>query len=151
MMKVKSGYKATIVVGLFLLILVGCNFFKKKSGPTVHPPDMHTSEISIDWQGTYKGVIPCADCPGIETEITLYMDKRYCKKTKYLGEVSPRVFEQTGTFVWDSTGSVIQLNSIQNAPTKYKVGENYLQQLDLEGDEINGELKEHYILEKKLE
>lgn len=149
-MKVKSGYKI-LVVCLFLLILVGCNFFKKKSSPTVHPPDMHTSEISLDWQGTYKGVLPCADCQGIETEIILYKDKRYSKKTKYPGKDSPRVFEQTGTFVWDSTGSVIQLNSIKNAPTKYKVGENYLQQLDLEGDEIKGDLKEHYILEKMLE
>ena len=146
-MKIKSGY----IIGLFLLFLVGCNSSKKESAPTVYPPDMHTSEISLDWDGTYKGVLPCADCPGIETEITLYKDKRYAKKTKYLGEGSRRFFEQTGTFVWDSTGSVIQLNSIKNAASKYKVGENYLQQLDLEGNEINGELKEHYMLEKMLE
>jgi len=147
MMIIKSGYKILIVC-LFLLFLVGCNFSKKESPPTVYPPDMNTSEISLDWQGTYKGVLPCADCPGIETEITLYKDKRYSKKTKYLGKDSRRVFEQTGTFVWDSTGSVIQLNSIKNAATKYKVGENYLQQLDLEGNEIKGDLKEHYILDK---
>ena len=149
-MKIKSGYKI-IVIGLFLLFLVRCNSSKKESTPRVYPPDMHTSEISLDWQGTYKGVLPCADCPGIETEITLYKDKRFSKKTKYQGKDNRRVFEQTGTFVWDSTGSVIQLNSKTNAASKYKVGENYLQQLDLEGNEINGELKEHYMLEKMLE
>lgn len=144
---IKSGFKI-LIVGLILVFLVGCNFSKKESTSTVYPPDMHTSEINLDWQGTYKGVLPCADCQGIETEITLYKDKRYTKKTKYLGDDSRQVFEQKGIFVWDSTGSFIQLDSIKNAATKYKVGENYLQQLDLEGNVIRGDLKEHYILEK---
>ncbi|MFP4023288.1 MAG: copper resistance protein NlpE [Thiohalospira sp.] len=149
-MKINSGYKV-LVVCLFLVFLVRCNSSKKESASTVSPPDMHTSEISLDWQGTYKGVLPCADCPGIETEITLYKDKRFAKKTKYQGAANRQVFEESGTFVWDSTGSFILLNSIKNATTKYKVGENYLQQLDLKGNVINGELKEHYILEKMLE
>lgn len=33
--------------------------------------DMHTSQIALDWSGIYKGVLPCADCEGIETEVTL--------------------------------------------------------------------------------
>lgn len=117
MMKIKSGYKI-LIVSLFALFLVRCNFSKKESTPLVYPPDMHTSEISLDWHGTYKGVLPCADCPGIETEITLYKDKRYSKKTKYLGVDNRQVFEQNGTFIWDSTGSVIQLDSIKNTATK---------------------------------
>ncbi|HSH50375.1 MAG TPA: copper resistance protein NlpE N-terminal domain-containing protein, partial [Bacteroidales bacterium] len=65
-MKIKLVYKV-LSICLFSLFLICCNFFKKESGAEDYPPDMHTSEISLDWQGTYKGVLPCADCPGIET------------------------------------------------------------------------------------
>ena len=36
-------------------------------------PDMHTTMNSLDWDGTYTGILPCADCKGIETNITLKM------------------------------------------------------------------------------
>ena len=26
------------------------------------------SQNSLDWEGTYKGIIPCADCEGIKTD-----------------------------------------------------------------------------------
>jgi uncharacterized lipoprotein NlpE involved in copper resistance len=38
------------------------------------PPDMHTSQTSLDWDGSYAGVVPCADCAGIETFITINED-----------------------------------------------------------------------------
>ena len=37
--------------------------------------DQHNSRNSLDWNGVYKGVLPCADCEGIETVITLLNDK----------------------------------------------------------------------------
>ncbi|NNG81444.1 copper resistance protein NlpE N-terminal domain-containing protein [Acinetobacter sp. ANC 5378] len=30
-----------------------------------------TVETSLDWAGEYKGVFPCADCEGIETDLEL--------------------------------------------------------------------------------
>ena len=33
---------------------------------TAGVPDMHNAENALDYQGTYKGVFPAADCPGIE-------------------------------------------------------------------------------------
>ena len=35
-----------------------------------------SSENVLDWDGTYKGVTPCADCEGIETTVTLNRIKR---------------------------------------------------------------------------
>ncbi|MFO7828002.1 MAG: copper resistance protein NlpE [Bacteroidales bacterium] len=146
-MEVRSVYKV-LFIGLISLFLVRCNYSQKEAITKIHPPDMHTSEISIDWQGTYKGVIPCADCAGNETEITLYQNKKYSIKNKYLGKDDHQVFEQTGRFSWDSAGSVIQLGSIKNGSKFYRVGENYLQQLDIKGNEIEGELADLYILKK---
>ena len=36
--------------------------------------DIHNAETSLDYEGTYKGVLPAADCPGIETTLILNPD-----------------------------------------------------------------------------
>ena len=112
------------------------------------PTDSHNSQNSIDWQGTYKGVTPCADCEGIETEITLNTDLTFIIKTKYLGKGDGKIFQETGNFVWDKTGGIIKLEGLKGRPSQYKVGENRLIQLDMEGNIINGALAEKYVLIK---
>lgn len=113
---------------------------------SISKPDMHNSQISLDWQGTYKGVVPCVDCEGIETEITLNKDLTFVMHTKYLGKADQKVFEQKGTFSWDESGSIIVLEDLKVKPNEYKVGENTLMQLDLDGNRITGELADKYVL-----
>ena len=110
--------------------------------------DAHNSQNSLDWQGTYKGVTPCADCEGIETELTLNEDLTFTLKTKYLGKADGKVFQETGNFVWDKTGGIISLEGLKGRPSQYKVGENRLMQLDREGNVIEGDLAEKYVLTK---
>jgi hypothetical protein len=40
-------------------------------------PDMHNARISLDYFGSYKGVLPCADCEGIETIIGIHPTNAY--------------------------------------------------------------------------
>ena len=110
--------------------------------------DAHNSQNSLDWQGTYKGITPCADCEGIETEIVLNADLTFTLKTKYLGKGDGKVFQETGSFVWDKTGGIISLEGLKGRPSQYKVGENRLIQLDMEGNVITGDLAEKYVLTK---
>ena len=42
---------------------------------TIEVVDMHNAETSLDSEGTYKGLIPAPDCPGIETTLLLNPDK----------------------------------------------------------------------------
>ena len=107
--------------------------------------DMHNSQNALDWSGTYKGVTPCADCEGIETELILNKDLTFVLKTKYLGKEKENIFEEKGNFTWNASGSFISLNGI---PYQYKVGENTLTQLDLEGKVITGLLADKYMLKK---
>ncbi len=106
------------------------------------------SQNSLDWQGTYKGVTPCADCEGIETEIVLNADLTFTLKTKYLGKGDGKVFQEAGSFIWDKTGGIISLEGLKGRPSQYKVGENRLIQLDMEGKIITGDLAEKYVLTK---
>ena len=113
---------------------------------TTTVPDMHTSENALDWDGTYKGVIPCADCPGIETELTLREDKTYSLSVLYQDrEKKPTVTQ--GSFTFDPTGSIITLDKAGNH-SQYKVKEGCLAMLDADGKEIEGGLKTNYVLNK---
>lgn len=105
-----------------------------------------TSENALDWNGTYEAIIPCADCPGIKTLLTLNNDKTFSITEEYLDRNSKN--DDKGTFSWDSTGSIITLKG-NTASYKYKVGENILIQLDMEGKEIDGPNKDLYIFKKK--
>ncbi len=62
---------------------------------TVAAPDKSNSANSLDWAGEYKGVVPCADCEGIETSLTLNMDQSYQLSTIYLGK-DATAFKQQG-------------------------------------------------------
>jgi copper homeostasis protein (lipoprotein) len=110
--------------------------------------DGHNAKSSIDYVGIYKGILPCADCEGLETTVVINENNTYCVKTKYLGK-GEKVFEKKGTFSWNKSGNTIILNDMENAPKFYFVGENNLTQLDMEGKKINGGLAEDYILSKQ--
>lgn len=108
----------------------------------------HSSKNALDWDGNYKGIVPCADCEGIETTLVLGKELTYTLKTKYLGKSDAKVFEEKGKFSWDKSGQIITLNGIKDAPNKYFVGENKIIQLDMNGKKITGEQADLYILKK---
>ena len=54
-------------------LLAACNNSAKTNksagadSTSIEVTDIHNAENSLDYEGTYKGVFPAADCPGIET------------------------------------------------------------------------------------
>lgn len=60
---------------------------KDQEENSVERSDMtHNSKNPLDWNGTYRGILPCADCEGIKTEVTLHKDRTYEIARKYLGQ-----------------------------------------------------------------
>lgn len=110
-------------------------------------PDGHNSRNALDWEGAYSGVLPCADCEGIDTTINLHMDGTFERAVRYLGKESATRTD-TGTFSWDATGTRISLNSDTQEVMNIQVGENRLFHLDQDGRRIEGALSAHYILHK---
>jgi len=103
-----------------------------------------TSQNSLDWAGSYEGVLPCASCEGIQTLITLQSDNSFVQETVYLGK-DEKILKLMGKAAWDEKGQKITLED----GTQYLVGENQLFMLDIEGNRVSGELAEDYILKKK--
>lgn len=147
-----------------LLLMVSCNQKGKnpdiKVAPQPDSPAIRSSaepaatgntaaaaaEKSRDWYGTYEGTVPCADCPGIRSVLTLNENGSFKLEEEYLERKAGN--EDQGTYQWDSGNQVITLNG-NTSKYKYKVGNQMLTQLDLQGNPIDGPNKNAYILRKK--
>ena len=146
--------KKLVVLGICMVaFLASCNQKKEESPAVVietEEVDMHNAENALDIAGTYKGVLTCADCEGIETTIVLNNDKTYQITSLYLGtKGKAEEFVEKG--MWEINKNTIKLydNTQDELVKQLKVGENFVKYLDLEGEEIKGSLAEYYILKKQ--
>src|SRR5690554_4349791 len=85
-------------------LLWGCNENKQNTiiasdNTDFETADQHTAQNSLDWKGTYTGILPCADCEGIETKVVL-RDSTYTLSSMYLGKEESASLEYFGDFNW---------------------------------------------------
>ncbi len=106
-----------------------------------------TSEVCLDWDGTYQGFLPSASGTGILVTLNLYNDKTFQKVDFYLeGENS--CFEEKGTFSFSEDGEKIIIGTGEHKKL-YAVGENKLILLDKDGKKSTSELANMYVLRKQ--
>jgi len=101
---------------------------------------------ATDWAGEYFGTTPAADAPGIDVTLILNTDFTYLIAYNFIDREG--VFTDTGTFSLNKAGDTITIPG-PNYPQYFKIGKDFVQQLDLAGNEITGEFAEMYILKKK--
>jgi uncharacterized lipoprotein NlpE involved in copper resistance len=133
-----------LIAVLFVTVFGGCNSKK--------PPDIHNSQISVDWHGDYYGLLPNEVYGNavVNAQITLNRDLTFYLRYRYLG-ITDDVFIDMGTFSWDETGSIITLNfSCMSFPPYYEVGEHRLIMLEMDGKTICGKIGDNYVLRKPL-
>lgn len=139
-----------ILAAALALVACGGNAPKKKAAAetqttTAAAPDMHTAETSLDYLGTYEGTLPAADCPGIQTTLTLDPDGTYTLHMKYIDRDAE--FDEKGVFsVKENLLTLTQLDD--GSEEYYKVEENRLRMLDAEKQPVTGALAENYVLQK---
>lgn len=108
--------------------------------------DEHNAKLSLDYQGTYKGVLPTASGEGMDVTIVL-TDDTFTKTTAYIGKKNSTIVEK-GSYEWNEAGNTITLKGLE-APNQYFVGENTLTSLDISGNKITGSLADKYVLTKE--
>ncbi len=151
-MKAKCIYAVMAIV--FAVFVSSCgnnnrNARHNDQTPITIVDTVHTSRTSLDYEGTYTGTMPCADCEGIYTELTLRGDQTYTLKTVYqgTGNNEQNTFEESGKYTWNNSGNIITLNN--DSDEQYQVGENMLIALDQNGNRITDDLADMYILRKR--
>jgi heat shock protein HslJ/uncharacterized lipoprotein NlpE involved in copper resistance len=88
---------------------------------------------------TYDGVIPCADCPGIRTTVTLFKDGMFILRRTYFKNVySPNSSYDLGS--WSVDGDTLVLKSRTGAPQKFAIKSDSLTMLDVNRNEIQSKL-----------
>jgi heat shock protein HslJ len=141
---------------LAAVVLLNCQNPKAENPPpapteveVVGNPEnkIQTATNSRDYLGIYKGLFPCADCPGIETSIELAEDFTFTMVSKYK-ERSVKPLETKGTFRWDADGKTIMLDNGADLRQEFLVGDGTLTKLDKDGKRIGGKLADKYILKK---
>jgi heat shock protein HslJ len=120
----------------FAIILSACDLFQNKSK-------------NQEWVGIYRGVMPCADCAGIKTQLELRANNEYILTQKYMGK-NDTIFKHKEDFEWNKNSKIISLNNYINPSlnNKYIYENNSLKLLDSEGNKIQSEFEDLYSLNR---
>ena len=112
--------------------------------------DGHNAQNSLDYEGTYEGVLPCSisDCKEIEMSLKLMPDNVFVYGTKRRG-IDKEELMTTGTYHFEKDGNTIVLEEIANVPNSFFISEGKIYQLDKDQKKIEGADAEKYILMKK--
>lgn len=125
----RTGWSCALALAC-ALGLPGC-MPRSDGAPPANPDPAHNSRNALDWAGTYEGVTPCADCPGIKLRLTLRADGRYELSTQYLDrQPAPQTVQ--GRFDWNAAGNTVTLDAA-GARRQFRVGEGRLLQLNADG------------------
>ncbi|TZF81456.1 copper resistance protein NlpE [Pedobacter sp. BS3] len=144
------------MVLFFLLGVLGChrNDKVKLQGDT--DPSLADSLSEKPVTNSFAGVLPCADCAGIDTRLVLFADSTYSLSEKYLKKDNGTPFMTRGSytvrngFQKDKRALVVILDESNPQNKRYYVQYSakpkYLYMLDKDGRPITSKLS--YMLKK---
>jgi uncharacterized lipoprotein NlpE involved in copper resistance len=113
------------------------------------PEKIPSPREAVNWRGTYSGVLPCDNCGGIETFLTLREGQTYLLKQRYVNpdkEETGQTLE--GEFSWNEEGDVISLNSLEGTLLLKVDKKMYLVPLNSNGNEVKPERGNNFRLYK---
>ena len=134
-----------------LMALSGCTAVPTFAPRVISRPPSATQPASggtvAGWTGTYRTVLPCPHCAGVQLDLTLYRDATYDLLTQELGTNRPPITRRGGfTFNNDETRIVLDANgqgrSFDILPP------NRLRMLGKDGSPVTGPDAYRFILKK---
>ena len=138
----ETGMKKIFLLLALPVMLAAC---QAPTAPTHEASTMvdthHTAENSLDWAGRYTGLLPCADCEGIQTQLTLHADKTYVLEEHYVKNgrtLHPST--QTGRFQFDTSHPALIRLDDSTHQRVYFIGEGYAEARDAQGNKISSQL-----------
>lgn len=140
-------------VFLFVLVLFSC---KQEAGKTTETKTAKTDSTAIvveqalaeQMAAFYTGSLPCSDCDGIETILTLNADEKrtFALEEQHKGKENKTV-EKKGT--WSVNGDMVTLNA-ESGLMKYQLTEEGLVSLNADGTKRDSVSAKQYLLRKVL-
>lgn len=104
---------------------------------------------SLAWDGVYTGVLPCTDCQGEQTTLTLGKDQLYKVSIKYTGKDETE-HKYVGNISWNAEGSMITLSAPfpNGEPHSFLVEQNKLTLIDMQARTVKKGSTKSFVLTK---
>jgi copper homeostasis protein (lipoprotein) len=119
---------SSLLLGSLLAFSVACPASREDPLSSTKP-----QTPAIEAPVTYTGVLPCADCPGIDTTLTLLPDHTYRLRAAYRDR--PAILHDLGRWIIEETGSLALRGGYESRLFRI-VGRDSLEQLDRSGAPI---------------
>jgi len=129
--------KILILSTIIFLIIIGCS-----SAPEFVPDPKSVTFLT---NGIWLGMLPCADCEGIDYQINLKNDYTFKQKSVYKGK-SEEILIDEGRWGFVSD-SVIAISGNEDYKM-FLIQQNHLVMLDQDGNKIESSFEERYHLSK---
>ena len=104
---------------------------------------------SQKYHGVFYGLLPCEDCDGIKTTLSLKNRNNYLLVTQF-AKASAREYFEKGKYTWDEeTKTVTLISRKDSTERKYKIQDETLTQLSSKGSSLKSNQKgTSYVLHK---
>lgn len=137
--------KKSLLLPVLLTAFVACNnntTTTQNDSTAQHTTPGTTAPAVIT--GTYQGTLPCADCPGMDYQISLFDDHTFHELVAYQGRGQGIASVETGT--WKQTSDSTVMLQKKTDSSSFLASEGKLLLLDTKGKRIEGVLASNYIL-----
>ncbi len=119
----------SVVAASALFVLMGCH---NRAEMEVLEPTQ--AQALKPMQQSWRGVLPCADCEGIETSLFLEKDGTWVMNQHYQGAKAPSTFASYGT--WARTADKLVLTDTAGEKRYFRAKGEGLEMLDMQGNPI---------------
>ncbi|MGG4732386.1 envelope stress response activation lipoprotein NlpE [Leclercia adecarboxylata] len=119
----------SVMAASALFVLMGCH---NRAEMEVLEPTQ--AEALKPMQQSWRGVLPCADCEGIETSLFLEKDGTWVMNQHYQGAKAPSTFASYGT--WARTADKLVLTDTAGEKRYFRAKGEGLEMLDMQGNPI---------------
>ena len=119
----------SVVAASALFVLMWCH---NRAEMEVLEPTQ--AEALKPMQQSWRGVLPCADCEGIETSLFLEKDGTWVMNQHYQGAKAPSTFASYGT--WARTADKLVLTDTAGEKRYFRAKGEGLEMLDMQGNPI---------------
>ena len=116
---------------------------------TDHPVHIEPMEKSLEFHGVFYGFLPCTDCNGIKSTLSLKQKNNYLLVTQPAKESSRESYEK-GKYTWnDETNTVVLTPRDESKTRQYLIkDEGTLILLNSDGSPMKGDKSDSYTLRR---
>lgn len=137
-----------IVILLLLALFISFRLFTACNQMN-NEPQAELNDTIDSPPAVFRGMIPCADCPGIDVYLLLEENNRF-RELNWFRDRSPEPFVTEGT--WTLQGDTLTLFSNEDNRLKtFLYKEESIIMLDSNLQQISGDMSSMYVLEKSRE